>query len=694
MSPKKKRKTAKKTARKSPKKATRKTTRKKDSGYSAEQIQVLEGLEPVRKRPGMYIGSTGKQGLHHLVWEVVDNAVDEASAGYAKNVEVILKKDGSVEVSDDGRGIPVDKHKQTKKSALETIMTKLHAGGKFSREGGYKVAGGLHGVGISVVNALSEWTIAEVKRDNKLWIQEYDRGKPRKNVKAVKAARGTGTTIKFKPDKEVFDTTTFDNSVVLNRLRQYAYLNSGVRISLIDERKTYVEGKNMPRRYTFYFEGGIVAYVRQLNENKDTKNKIFHFAKPSSDDTFVEIALQYANEYSGIVLAFANTIQNPEGGTHVVGFRKALTRELNKYGRANKIIPEKDDNIVGEDAEEGLTAIVSVKVKDPQFEGQTKAKLGNPEVRSAVEKVMAAKLREYLEENPADARSILSKVLVAAKARKAARAARETVIRKGALDGFTLPGKLADCTSRDPGKTELFIVEGDSAGGSAKQGRDRFTQAILPLRGKVLNVERARMDKALGNEEIKALVIAMGTALGDDFDLSKLRYNKIIIMTDADVDGAHIRTLLLTLFYRFFPEIIRTGHLYIAEPPLYKLQKGKEKYWAFTEAEKIQYLKKFIGAKGKLTVKSYGQKKDEIDLAKDESKIKGVNVQRYKGLGEMNPDQLWETTMDPENRQMTQVTVADAEEAEEVFDMLMGKEVLPRKKFISTHAKAVQNLDI
>ena len=689
---KKKRKTTKKAAKKS---ASKRTSRKKTSGYSAEQIQVLEGLEPVRKRPGMYIGSTGPRGLHHLIWEIVDNAVDEASAGYAKNIEVILKKDGSVEISDDGRGIPVDKHKQTKKSALETIMTKLHAGGKFTREGGYKVAGGLHGVGISVVNALSEWTIAEVKRDGKLWVQEYDYGKPRKKVAAVKSARGTGTIIKFKPDKNVFDTVDFDTDTVLNRLRQYAYLNSGTRITLIDERKTYVEGKKIPRRYTFYFEGGIVAYVRQLNENKDTKNKIFHFAKVSTDDVFVEIAMQYADEYSGLMLAFANTIQNPEGGTHVVGFRKALTRELNKYGRNNKLIRDKDENVVGEDAEEGLTAIISVKVKDPQFEGQTKAKLGNPEVRSAVEKVTAAKLREYLEENPSDARSILGKVVVAAKARKAARAARETVIRKGALDGFTLPGKLADCTSRDPGKSELFIVEGDSAGGSAKQGRDRFTQAILPLRGKVLNVERARMDKALSNEEIKALVIALGTALGDDFDLSKLRYDKIVIMTDADVDGAHIRTLLLTLFYRFFPEIIRSGHLYIAEPPLYKVQKGKEKLWAYSEAEKDKYVQK-LGtqkSKGKLTVKSYGKKK-KIDIDKAEVTGKGVNVQRYKGLGEMNPDQLWETTMDPDFRQMSQVTIADAEKAEETFDMLMGKEVLPRKRFISTHAKSVQNLDI
>jgi DNA gyrase subunit B len=691
MSPKKKAK-AKKTK---PKTTSKKVVRKSSgSEYTADQIQVLEGLEPVRKRPGMYIGSTGEIGLHHLIWEVVDNAIDEASAGRCNLITVTLHKDGFVSVSDNGAGIPVEMHKQTKKSALETVLTKLHAGGKFSREGGYKVAGGLHGVGVSVVNALSEVTIAEVKRDGKLWVQEYHRGKPQHKVKAVKAARGTGTTIRFKPDKQIFSTTEFSSDKVLNRLRQYAYLTKGVRIDFTDERKTYVEGKKVPRRYSFYFEGGITAYVRQLNENKTVKNSIFHFEKMSKDDVFVEVAMQYADEYSGLMMAFANSIQNPEGGTHVIGFRKAITRELNKYGRVNKLIHEKDENIQGEDAEEGLTVILSVKVKDPQFEGQTKAKLGNTEVRSAVEMVVAEKFREYLEENPTDARAILGKVVVAAKARKAARAARETVIRKGALDGFTLPGKLSDCTTRDPSKSELFIVEGDSAGGSAKQGRDRYIQAILPLRGKVLNVERARMDKALANEEIKALVIAMGTALGDDFDLSKLRYDKIIIMTDADVDGAHIRTLLLTLFYRFFPEIIKGGHLYIAQPPLYKIQKGKEKYWAFAEADKDKYMKKLSAVKPtKLTVKSYGEKAEEINL-EEATDARGISVQRYKGLGEMNPDQLWETTMDPENRLLAQVEVADAERAEETFDMLMGKEVLPRKKFISTHAKKVQNLDI
>ncbi|MFC1721696.1 DNA topoisomerase (ATP-hydrolyzing) subunit B [Patescibacteria group bacterium] len=690
--PPKKNKKPKKRASKRPKKTPKR--RQSGSEYTAEQIQVLEGLEPVRKRPGMYIGSTGETGLHHLIWEVVDNAIDEAAAGRCDLIEVTLHKDGSVSVSDNGAGIPVEKHKQTKLSALETVMTKLHAGGKFTREGGYKVAGGLHGVGVSVVNALSELTIAEIKRDGQLWVQEYERGKPKRKIKAVKAARGTGTTIKFKPDRDIFSVTVFDTDKVLKRLRQYAYLTKGVKIILTDERKTYVEGKKEPRQYTFYFEGGIVAYIRQLNENKSVKNSIFHFAKPSKDDVFVELAMQYADEYSGLIMAFTNTIQNPEGGTHVIGFRKAITRELNKYGRANKLIHEKDENIQGEDAEEGLMVILSVKVKDPQFEGQTKAKLGNPEVRSAVETIVASQFREYLEENPTDARAILGKVIVAAKARKAARAARETVIRKGALDGFTLPGKLADCTSKDPSKSEIFIVEGDSAGGSAKQGRDRFTQAILPLRGKVLNVERARMDKALSNEEIKALVIALGTALGDDFDLSKLRYDKIVIMTDADVDGAHIRTLLLTLFYRFFPEIINSGHLYIAQPPLFKIQKGKDKAWAFTKAEKDRLMKKLAGQrKKKVSVKSYGQKKEEISTGGDVS-TKGVNVQRYKGLGEMNPDQLWETTMDPENRTLAQVTIEDAQKAEEVFDMLMGKEVLPRKRFISTHAKAVKNLDI
>ncbi len=663
--------------------------------YSADQIQVLEGLEPVRKRPGMYIGSTSETGLHHLVWEVVDNAIDEATGGFAKNIDVVIYKNGYVSVSDDGRGIPVEKHKQTKVSALETVLTVLHAGGKFDREGGYKVAGGLHGVGVSVVNALSEVTIAEVRRDGQLWRQEYHRGKPQGRVKAVKAARGTGTTITFLPDKTIFETTEFNSDTILNRLRQYAYLTQGVRINFTDERKNLIEGRKEPKHYSFYFEGGIKAYVRQLNEGKAVKNSIFQFAKDSAG-TFVEVAMQYVDEFSGIIMAFTNTIHNPEGGMHMIGFHKAITRALNKYGRQNNLIREKDENIQGEDAEEGLTAIISVKVKDPQFEGQTKAKLGNPEVRADVEAVVFEKLVEYLNENPNDARSILNKTLIAAKARRAARAARETVIRKGAMDGFALPGKLADCTSRDPKNSELFLVEGDSAGGSAKQGRDRLYQAILPLRGKVLNVERARIDRALGNEEIKALVIAIGTALGEDFDLSRLRYDRIIIMTDADVDGAHIRTLLLTLFYRFFPELIKNGHLYIAQPPLYKVQKGTEKHYVFTDEEKNKIVLQLGKKKSqKLTVKSYGETKQEIDVEEGQTAaVKGVSIQRYKGLGEMNPEQLWETTMDPERRMMFQVDMGDAEKAEEVFDMLMGKEVLPRKKFIATHAKAVKNLDI
>ncbi len=681
---------------KSAKKSEAKNKPKKLAGeYSADQIQVLEGLDPVRKRPGMYIGSTGETGLHHLIWEVVDNAIDEATAGFAKNVDVVVHKNNSVSVTDDGRGIPVEKHKQTKVSALETVLTVLHAGGKFDREGGYKVAGGLHGVGVSVVNALSEVTIAEVKRDGQLWRQEYHRGKPQGRVKAVKAARGTGTTITFLPDKQIFETTEFNSDTILNRLRQYAYLTQGVRINFTDERKNLIEGQKVPKKYSFYFEGGIKAYVRQLNEGKAVKNSIFQFAK-DSQGTFVEVAMQYVDEFSGLIMTFTNTIHNPEGGMHLVGFRKAITRALNKYGRQNNLLREKDENIQGEDAEEGLTAIISVKVKDPQFEGQTKAKLGNPEVRAAVETVVFEKLVEYLDENPNDARSILNKTLIAAKARRAARAARETVIRKGAMDGFALPGKLADCTSRDPKNSELFLVEGDSAGGSAKQGRDRLTQAILPLRGKVLNVERARVDRALSNEEIKALVIAIGTALGEDFDLSRLRYDRIIIMTDADVDGAHIRTLLLTLFYRFFPELIKNGHLYIAQPPLFKVQKGTEKHYVFSDEEKDKIVRQLAQKKAqKLTVKSYGETKAEIEVDGGQTAaVKGVSIQRYKGLGEMNPEQLWETTMDPERRVMLQVDMGDAQKSEEVFDMLMGKEVLPRKKFIATHAKAVKNLDI
>lgn len=674
---------------------TKNNPQKSASEYSADQIQVLEGLEPVRKRPGMYIGSTGETGLHHLIWEVVDNAIDEAAAGRAKTISVTIHQDGSASVADDGAGIPVERHKQTKTSALETVLTRLHAGGKFDRAGGYKVAGGLHGVGVSVVNALSTKLRAEVKRYGQLWVQEYERGRPCGKVKAVKATRGTGTTILFLPDKAIFETIEFNGDTVLNRLRQYAYLTQGVRINFTDERKDLIEGQKIPQRYSFYFEGGISAYVRQLNEGKVFKNSIFQFAKDSSG-TFVEVAMQYVDEFSGIMMAFTNTIHNPEGGMHMVGFRKAITRALNKYGRQNNLIREKDENIQGEDAEEGLTAIISVKVKDPQFEGQTKAKLGNPEVRAAVENVVFEKLLEYLNENPNDARSILNKTLIAAKARRAARAARETVIRKGAMDGFALPGKLADCTSRDPKNSELFLVEGDSAGGSAKQGRDRLTQAILSLRGKVLNVERARIDRALGNEEIKALIIAIGTAFGEDFDLSRLRYDRIIIMTDADVDGAHIRTLLLTLFYRFFPELIKNGHLYIAQPPLFKVQKGSEKHYVFSDEEKDKIVKQLAQKKAqKLTVKSYGEKKTEIKVEGEQTAaVKGVSIQRYKGLGEMNPEQLWETTMDPERRVMLQVDMGEAQKSEEVFDTLMGKEVLPRKKFIATHAKTVKNLDI
>lgn len=694
-----------------------KKSQSKTKGYTAEHIQVLAGLEPVRKRPGMFIGSTGSSGLHHLVYEVVDNGIDEAMAGYAKNIDVTIHKDGSVTVVDDGRGIPVEKHKQTKKSALETVMTTLHAGGKFGG-GGYKVAGGLHGVGVSVVNALSEWTRVEVKRDGKLWVQEYDRGKPRKKVRPIGSARGTSTTVTFKPDFEVFDALEFDFKTIANRLRQQAYLTKGIRISLVDERTNLIKDKKSPRRYSFYFEGGIKAYIKQLNEKKDAKNSVFYTFK-QKNGVDVEIALQYVDEFKGLILAFANTIQNPEGGMHVVGFRKALTRILNKYGRKNGILHEKDKNLLGEDVEDGLTAIISVRIKNPQFEGQTKAKLGNTEARTAVEAVISEKFAEYLGENPQDAKSILNKAFIAAKARVAAKAARDTVIRKGALGGLMLPGKLADCSSRTSELCELFLVEGDSAGGSAKQGRNRTYQAILPLRGKVLNVERARIDKMLANNEIKSLIIALGTAMGEEFDLSKLRYGRVIIMTDADVDGAHIRTLLLTLFYRYFQEIIKKGHLYIAQPPLYIISKGKEKRYAFSDAEKEKIIKELekakvvkgkkpglkIGGKGEDTEE--GEKAEEAKEAKEAEEVKEeagkeavgkkpskVSIQRFKGLGEMNPDQLWATTMDPEKRVLLQVMIEDNEKAEDTFDVLMGKEVLPRKKFISTHAKTVKNLDI
>ncbi|MFH1533378.1 MAG: DNA topoisomerase (ATP-hydrolyzing) subunit B [Nitrospirota bacterium] len=629
--------------------------------YSADQIQVLEGLSAVRKRPGMYIGSTDVSGLHHLIWEVVDNSIDEAMAGYCTEIVVTIQKDGGVSCYDNGRGIPVDKHKKTGKSALETVMTVLHAGGKFG-DGGYKVSGGLHGVGVSVVNALSEKTVAEVYRDGNVYLQEYRRGDAGGEMKITGKTDLRGTKITFYPDGKIFDTVEFDFPTILNRLRQQAYLTKGVQVSVMDER----EGG---RKYRFYFEGGIKSYIQHLNHNKDTIGGIVYIEK-ETDEGIIEIALQYNNSFQETIYTFANNIHTTEGGMHLTGFKSALTRTINAYARKADLLKEKDDNLTAEDVREGLTAVVSVKLGDPQFEGQTKAKLGNAEMRTAVESVFNEAFNEFLEENPTDARAVIGKCLLASRARLAARAARDTVIRKGALEGMTLPGKLADCSSKDPASSEIFIVEGDSAGGSAKQGRDRETQAILPLRGKILNVEQARLDRILANNEVKNLVIALGVGIGETFDIARLRYHKVVIMTDADVDGAHIRTLVLTLFYRYFKQLIEDGYIYIAQPPLYKLSKGKTMRYAYNEEEKEKVMK---------------------ELGSGEQTIK---IQRYKGLGEMNPDQLWETTMDPVNRSMLKVSIEDAERADTVFDTLMGSEVLPRKKFIQAYAKKVQNLDI
>ena len=631
------------------------------SEYSADQIQVLEGLSAVRRRPGMYIGSTDVTGLHHLVWEIVDNAIDESMAGFCNNIEVIILKDGGLSVEDNGRGIPVDRHKKTGKSALETVLTVLHAGGKFGEGGGYKVSGGLHGVGVSVVNALSLKTIAEVYRDGKVYMQEYKRGDAGGELAVTGKTDKRGTKITFYPDKEIFDTLIFDFGTILNRLRQQAYLTKGVKISLLDEREE-------DKKYMFYFEGGIKSYVQHLNKGKEEIGNVFYMEK-QADAGLVEISLQYNTSFQESIYTFANNIHTVEGGTHLTGFKSALTRTINAYARKAELLKEKDDNLTADDVREGLTAIVSVKLADPQFEGQTKSKLGNADMRTAVEAVFGDSFAEYMEEHPSEARGIIGKCHLAARARMAARAARDTVIRKGALEGMTLPGKLADCSSRNPADSELFIVEGDSAGGSAKQGRNRETQAILPLRGKILNVEQARLDRILANNEVKNLIIALGVGIGESFSIERLRYHKVVIMTDADVDGAHIRTLILTLFYRYFKALIEAGHIYIAQPPLYKIAQGKSSHYVYSDPEKDAYIKS-LGKDAKWT------------------------IQRYKGLGEMNPDQLWDTTMDPSKRMMLKVNIEDAERADQVFDTLMGSEVMPRKKFIQAYAKKVKNLDI
>lgn len=672
----------------------------KSSDYSADQIQVLEGLDPVRKRPGMYIGSTDTRGLHHLIWEVVDNSIDEAMAGFCTKIMVVINADGSVTVMDNGRGIPVEKHKKTGLSALETVLTTLHSGGKFDKDS-YKVSGGLHGVGISVVNALSHKLLAEVRRDGRVYCQEYDHGNSTGPLKETGTTKATGTSVTFWPDPKVFETTHFDTNVVITRLRQQAYLTKGVEISFEDRRTDENRGVAVAKesyRYRFYFEGGVKSYVTHLNHNKEPIHSVFYLDK-ETPEAIIEIGLQYTQTFTENTITFANNIHTLEGGTHLTGFRAALTRSVNAYARAKEFLKEKEDNLTNEDVREGLTTVISVKLAEPQFEGQTKSKLGNPEVRTAVESAFYEKFNEYLEENPGDARQIVAKCLLAARARLASRAARDTVIRKGALEGMTLPGKLADCSSKNPKECELYIVEGDSAGGSAKMGRDRHYQAILPLRGKILNVEQARLDRMLANNEIKSLVIALGVGVGETFDLERLRYDRVVIMTDADVDGAHIRTLLLTLFYRYFRPIIEEGHLYIAQPPLYKIAQGKQVAYVYSDEEKLKILKEWgisdsSQAEEAEEDEAEGQDVPPESSEKSAKKKPKVNIQRYKGLGEMNPDQLWETTMDPVRRVMLRVTIEEAEKAEAIFDTLMGSEVLPRRKFIQTHAKKVQNLDI
>ncbi len=628
--------------------------------YGAEQIQVLEGLEAVRKRPSMYIGSTDSKGLHHLVYEVVDNSIDEALAGYCTNIEVYLRSDNSVSVVDNGRGIPVEVIPKYNKSALEVVLSMLHAGGKFDNNA-YKVSGGLHGVGVSAVNALSEWLEVEVKRDGKLYKQRYERGKPVTGVVLIGNAEGTGTTVTFKPDKTIFETLEFSIDTIATRLRELAFLNKGIKITLKEE----FTGKEQ----VFQYEGGIVSFVEFLNKNKNALHEKPIYFQKQKDSTIVEIAMQYNDSYIENIYAFANNINTHEGGTHLAGFKAALTKVANDYASSKSIL-KGDDKLSGEDIREGLTAVINVKLTNPQFEGQTKTKLGNSEIKGIVETLVSEGLSEFLEENPAAAKNILSKALEAAEAREAARKARELTRRKNALEVGSLPGKLADCSEKDPAQSEIYIVEGDSAGGSAKQGRDRKFQAILPLRGKILNVEKARLTKILKNEEIRALITAIGAGIGEgeEFDIEKTRYHKIVVMTDADVDGSHIRTLLLTLFYRYMRPLIESGYIYIAQPPLFKVKKGKSEFYIYNE--------------------------EELNRKLAEIGREGIAMQRYKGLGEMNPQQLWDTTMNPETRTMLQVSLEDAIKADEIFTILMGDKVEPRREFIERHAKDVKNLDV
>lgn len=628
--------------------------------YGAEEIQVLEGLEAVRRRPGMYIGSTSARGLHHLVFEVVDNSIDEALAGYCDQINIEVNQDNSVTVIDNGRGIPVEKHPKIGKPAVEVVLTILHAGGKFGG-GGYKVSGGLHGVGVSVVNALSEWLVVEVHREGKIYTMRFERGLPASELEEIGETDKTGTKITFKPDHQIFEELEFDLDTLAQRLRELSYLNKGIQIAIKDSRED-------DKELTFYHEGGIRDFVQHLNKNKNVINNQVIFFNGAKEKVMVELAIQYSDSYSENLLSYANNIRTIDGGTHEVGFRTALTRIVNDYARKHNLLKGNESNLLGEDIREGMTAVISVKVPEPQFEGQTKSKLGNSEVRGIIDSFLAESLSTFLEENPTTAKKIIEKSINASRARLAARKARELTRRKGALESNALPGKLADCSDKDPTVSELYIVEGDSAGGSAKQGRDRGFQAILPLKGKILNVEKSRMDKILNNDEIRAIITALGTGIGDDFDKEKARYHKIIIMTDADVDGAHIRTLLLTFFYRYMRPLIESGYLFIAQPPLYKIKKGKSEHYVYADRELEQLLKR-IGKEN-------------------------ISLQRYKGLGEMNADQLWDTTMSPDSRTLLKVDLKDAVEADQLFTMLMGDKVEPRRNFIQDNAQKVRNLDV
>lgn len=630
----------------------------KEETYTIDSIQILEGLQAVRKRPSMYIGSTDARGLHHLIYEVVDNSIDEAMVGFCDNIQVIIHEDHSVTITDNGRGIPVEIHPKYNKPGVEIVMTKLHAGGKFDKKS-YKVSGGLHGVGVSVVNALSEWLEVRIVRNNKMYFQRFERGIPKTELKPIEESSDSGTTVSYKPDHEIFPLIEYSFDTVSSRLRELAFLNKGVQISLIEEKS----GKES----TFKYDGGIVSFIQFLNKNRNVLHEDIIYFESSKGDVIVEVAIQYNDGFRESIHSFANNINTIEGGTHLSGFKAALTRTGNEYVRTNGSKKNDEEKLLGEDIREGMTAVINIKLPDPQFEGQTKTKLGNSEIKGIVESVMGEKLGEYFEEHPKTAKVILEKAIMASHARIAARKARELTRRKSLLEGSTLPGKLADCSESDPEKCELYIVEGDSAGGSAKQGRDRAFQAILPLRGKILNVEKARMDKILRNSEIQTLITALGTNIGEEFDISKVRYHKIIIMTDADVDGAHIRTLLLTFFYRYMVELITSGYVYIAKPPLYRLKKGKAEHYIYSDEEKATKIKELGN---------------------------NVSIQRYKGLGEMNPIQLWETTMNPEERFIIKVTIEDAVRADELFTVLMGDNVEPRREFIQTHAAEVINLDV